>query len=198
MNIIERAKNIILRPAQTWAEIKDEQMSIGEVYLSYAIILAAIPAIGQFIGNAFIGYSVMGLHFRMGIVSALGYSIVSYVLSLVGIYISALIANALAPSFGSEQNLTNAVKAVAFSMTPSWIAGVLYIIPPLSILAILAGLYGIYLFYLGLPLLMNTPKDKALIYVIIVIVLTIVVYFLIGAITSAIFIAGPVGRGIIE
>jgi len=198
MNIIERAKNIILRPAQTWAEIKDEQMSIGEVYLSYAIILAAIPAIGQFIGNALVGYSVMGLHFRMGIVSALGYSIVSYVLSLVGIYILALIANALAPSFGSEQNLTNAVKAVAFSMTPSWIAGILYIIPPLSILAILAGLYGIYLFYLGLPLLMNTPKDKALIYVIIVIVLTAVVYLLIGAITSAIFIAGPVGRRIIE
>ncbi len=128
MNIVERAKNIILKPSKTWAEIKEEQMSIGEVYLSYAIILAAIPAIAQFIGNALIGYSVMGITFRMGIVNAFGYSIVFYVLSLVGVYILALIANALAPSFGSEQNLSNAFKAVTFSMTPSWIAGVLYII----------------------------------------------------------------------
>jgi len=54
-----------------------------------------------------------------------------------------LIANALASSFGSESNLTNAFKAVAFSMTPTWIAGFLYIIPPLSILVLLAVLYGI-------------------------------------------------------
>lgn len=195
MNIVERAKNIILKPSKTWAEIKEEQMSIGEVYLSYAIILAAIPAIAQFIGNALIGYSVMGITFRMGIVNAFGYSIVFYVLSLVGVYILALIANALAPSFGSEQNLSNAFKAVTFSMTPSWIAGVLYIIPQLSPLVILAGIYGIYLFYLGLPLLMNTPKDKALVYFIVVIVVTIIVYILIGVITSAIFVSTPAMRG---
>ncbi len=200
MSIVERAKNIILKPSQTWAEIKNEQVSIGELYLSYAVILAAIPAIAQFIGNALIGYSVMGVTFRIDILTALGYSIVYYVLSLIGLYIMALIANVLAPSFGSEQNLTNAFKAVVFSMTPSWIAGVLYIIPPLSILVILAGIYGIYLFYLGLPLLMNTPKDKALVYFIVVIVLTILVYILlvyilIGVITSAVFVSTFTMRG---
>ena len=195
MNIVERAKNILFKPSQTWAEIQKEQMSIAEIYLSYVVILAAIPAIAQFIGSAFIGYSVMGMHFRMGIGSALGYAIVSYIFSLIGVYIVALIANALASSFGTEPNLTNAFKAVAFSMTPTWVAGVLHIIPPLSILLILAGLYGIYLFYLGLPLLMNTPKEKGLIYVIVVIVITIVFYMILGFIASSIFIAGPMGRG---
>ena len=105
-----------------------------------------------------------------------------------------MIANALASSFGSESNLTNAFKAVAFSMTPTWIAGVLYIIPPFSILVLLAVLYGIYLFYLGLPLLMNTPKEKGLLYVIVVIVITIIFYIILGFITSALFIAGPMGQ----
>lgn len=195
MNVVERAKNIILRPSPTWEEIKDEQVSISELYLSYIIILAAIPAISQFIGGAFVGYSVMGMHYRLGIFNALAYSIVSYVMTLLGVYIVALIANALAPKFSSEQNLINAFKAVTFSMTPSWIAGVLYIIPPLSILVLLAGIYGIYLFYLGLPLLMNTPKDKALVYVIVVIVVTIIVYILIGFITSALFVSAPAIRG---
>lgn len=197
MNIIERAKKIIISPSQTWAEIKHEQMSIAELYLSYAMILALIPAVSQFIGSALVGYSFSGFHFRLGIGTALAYSIVSYVMSLLGIYLVAFIANLLAPSFDSEQNLTNAVKAVTFSMTPSFIAGVLYLIPPLSILVIIPSLYGIYLFYLGLPLLMNTPKNKALVYVIVVMVLTIVVYILIGALTSAIFITKPVIRGVI-
>lgn len=195
MNLVERAKGIILSPSDTWAEVKAEQATIGELYRSYAVILAAIPAIAQFIGSSMVGYSFMGTHFRMGIGSALASAIVSYVMSLVGIYIIALIADALAPNFGSQKNITNAFKAVVFSMTPSWVAGILYIFPPLSTLVIIAGIYGIYLFYLGLPLLMETPKEKALGYVIVVIVVTIIVFVIIGVITSSIFMSGPMGRG---
>jgi polyferredoxin len=79
MNIVERTKNILLKTSQTCAEIKNEHMIITEIYLSYVVILASIPAIAQFIGSAFIGYSVMGMHFRMGIGSALVYAIVSYI-----------------------------------------------------------------------------------------------------------------------
>ncbi len=197
MKFIERAKNIIFKPSQTWAEIKNEQISVEELYLSYAVILAAIPAVAQFIGSTVIGYSFMGTTFRLGVATALKYSILSYIFSLIGIYIIAMIANALAPSFRSEQNFNNALKAVIFSMTPTWIAGVLYIIPPLSVLVIIGGFYGIYLFYIGLPLLMNTPKEKALVYVILVIIITIVVYLLIGAITSIIFVSGHAIRGMI-
>lgn len=195
MNIVERAKGIILKPSETWQEIKAEQVTIGELYKSYAVILALIPSIAQFIGSSLIGYSFMGTHIRMGFGGAFGSAIVSYVLSLVGLYIVALIADALAPSFGSSKNITNAFKAVCFSMTPAWVAGVLYIFPPLSVLVIIAGLYGIYLFYLGLPLLMETPKEKALGYVIVVIVVTIVIYIVIGFITGMIFMSGPMGRG---
>lgn len=189
MNTIDRAKNIILRPKQTWEEIKDESMGISEIFYSYVLILAAIPAISEFIGSSLIGYSFMGMHYRLGVMTALGYSIFSYIMTIIGVYVVAVIANALAPKFDSEKNLTNALKAVAFSMTPSWIAGLLYLIPPLSILAILASIYGLYLFYLGLPLLMNTPKDKSLIYFIVVLIVTIVAYLVIGFITSALFVS---------
>ncbi len=187
MKIIERAKGIILKPSATWAEIKEEQVTIGELYKSYAVILAAIPAIAQFIGSAFIGYSFMGTSFRMDIGASFGSAITSYILSLVGIYIAALIANTLAPSFGSRKNIINAFKAVIYSMTPVWIAGIFYIIPSLSFLVLLAALYGIYLFYLGLPSLMDTPKEKSLRYVIVVIVVTIVFNIAIGVIVGAMF-----------
>ncbi|GAB4538904.1 MAG: Yip1 family protein [Thermodesulfovibrionia bacterium] len=195
MNIIERAKGIILKPSETWQEIKREQISIGELYTSYAVILAAIPAIAQFIGMGLIGYSFMGVHFRIGIGNALGYAISSYVLSLVGIYVAGFVVDTLAPSFSSQRDMVNACKSVVYSMTPVWVAGVFYIIPPLSVLVILAGIYGIYLFYLGLPLLMETPKEKALGYVIVVIIVTIIINFVFGMVANSIFIRGQMGMG---
>jgi|GEM_PF-2844880 hypothetical protein len=41
---------------------------------------------------------------------------------------------------------------------------------------------------------MNTPKEKGLLYVIVVIVITIIFYIILGFITSALFIAGPMGQ----
>jgi len=188
MDIIGRVKSIILKPSQAWVEIKEEKTTISELFTSYAAILATIPAVAQLIGYGLIGHSVLGVHFRLGIGRAFGHAIVYYILSLVGIYVVALIADALAPSFGSKKNILNAFKAVVFSMTPGWVGGIFYIIPTLSILAFLAALYGIYLFYLGLPLLMETPKEKSLGYVIVVIVVTFIVNVVIGAITGGIFL----------
>ncbi|MCX8031336.1 MAG: YIP1 family protein [Thermodesulfovibrionales bacterium] len=148
-------------------------------------MFATITPISQFIGSSFIGYSFMGTLFRLDSGSALASAIISYVLSLLSIYIIALIADALAPKFASKKNILNAFKAVVYSMTPSRIACILYIMPSLSILAFLAGLYGIYLFYLGLPLMMDTPKEKSTSYIIVVIIVTIVVNIVIGAIAEA-------------
>jgi len=193
MDIIGRVKSIILKPSQTWIEVKEEKMSISELYSSYAVILAAIPAVAQLIGYGLIGHSVLGVHFRWGIGRAFGQALIFYVLSLVSIYVVAVITDALAPSFGSKKNILNAFKAVAFSMTPGWVGGIFYIIPSLSILAVLTGLYGIYLFYLGLPVLMDTPKEKSIGYIVVVIIVTIVVHVVIGTVAGAIFTSRPMG-----
>ncbi len=187
MDIVERVKGILFNPSQEWAEIKSEENTIAQLYTSYAIILAAIPAVAQFIGNSIVGVSGFGVHVRWSVGNALGHAIVSYVFSLIGIYIVALIINALAPNFNSQKDTTSAFKLSLYSMTPVWIAGILYIIPALSVLVIIAGIYGIYILYLGLPILMNTPKDKAFIYVLVIIVASVAVYLVIGLIASAFF-----------
>ena len=90
------------------------------------------------------------------------------------------------------------MKLAVFSMTPGWIAGVLYIIPMLGILVILANLYGIYVLYLGFNTpLMETPKDKVIIYLIVSIVVIVVLMIVVGVILGAIFTVGAVGRGVL-
>jgi hypothetical protein len=195
MNIVQRVKDIILKPTDTWVEIRAEQATVKELYTSYAAILAAIPPLASFIGMSLLGFSMLSFSYRMPLGWGISHALVSYILSLVGLYVISLIIDGLAPSFGSQKNKVNALKVAVFSWTPSWIAGILMIIPALSPLAVLLSLYSLYLFYLGLPIMMETPKDKALGYFIVTILVSIVVFILIGVISNALFGFGRMGRG---
>lgn len=194
MNIVQRVKDILFKPKETWMEIKAESTGIKELYTSYALILAAIPPIATFIGMSLLGFSFFAFSYRLSIGWGISHAVVTYILSLVGLYVVALIIDALAPNFGSQKNLVQAMKVAVYSWTPSWIAGVLMIIPALSPLAMLLSLYSLYLFYVGLPVLMETPPDKALGYVIVTILVSVVVFIVIGFISNALFGFGGMGR----
>jgi hypothetical protein len=104
-----------------------------------------------------------------------------------------IIINALAPTFSSKSDATAAMKLAVYSMTPAWVAGVLYIIPLLDVLVILASLYGIYIMYLGFVCpMMDTPKDKVLPYMIVSLVVAVVVWAVVALILGAIFAVGGV------
>ena len=45
MSIIDRAKNIILKPAEEWNVIADEPATVSGLFTGYAMILAAIPLV---------------------------------------------------------------------------------------------------------------------------------------------------------
>ena len=124
---------------------------------------------------------------------AIMWGIIQYVLSIIGVIVFGFVLNMLAPSFSSRQDQIQATKLVAYAATPGLLAGILNILPQLSILAFIAGLYGLYILYLGIPVLMETPEDKRLIYLIVAIVAYIVIMAVVGAITSGVM-WGIVGR----
>jgi len=183
--MIERIKNILISPKTEWVKIKSEPAGVGQVMMGYAVPLALIPAVFGLLGRALIGVNlgILG-SFRIPIMYALAWAVVYYVLSLVLLYVFALIINALAPSFGSKPDMVKAFKLVVYSMTPAWIASVLNIFPLLGILVFLAGLYGLYILYVGFEPMMETPKDKVLVYFIVAIVVYIVIYFIVGALSG--------------
>jgi hypothetical protein len=167
MNLQTRVINILSKPAQEWPVIASESTDVAALYKEYIIPLAAIPAICGFLGMMLIGVTSMA--------SGLAGLIVGYVLSLVGIFLAAFIVDKLAPSFQSTGGIVQALKMVAFASTPSWVAGVLHLVPLLGALALLAALYGVYLFYLGLPSVMKTPPDKVIPYIVVSAVVIIVI-----------------------
>jgi len=189
MDIVQRVQSILFKPKEEWAKIKAEPATVAEIFTSYVMILAAIPAGFQFLGNVLVGkrLPLVGV-FRWPIGRALGYAVVSYVLALAAVYVFALIINELAPTFSSTKNMTSALKLSVYSMTPGWLAGVLYIVPGLWALSVVASLYGIYLLYLGFDTpMMETPKDKIPGYMALSIVVVIVIYVVLGWIVKGTF-----------
>ena len=189
MNLVDRAKNILLKPKQEWAVISAEPHTVQGLYTGYVMILAAIPAVASFIGFSLIGVSTFMGSYRWPITSGITHMILQYVLGLGWVYVLALIIDALAPNFGGEKNFIQALKVSAFSSTAMWLAGIFSIIPALAILGIL-GLYSLYLLYTGLPLLMKTPEDKAVPYTVVVIIIAIVLGLIVGAL-SALVVPSP-------
>jgi hypothetical protein len=184
MNLVERAKKLILQPKQEWQVIDAEPHTVQDLYTNYVMILAAIPAVCGFIGYSIVGIGAWGTTYRMPIGAGVANLVMGYLLSLAWVYVLALVIEAFAPKFGGKKDLDQALKLAAYTPTPAWIAGVFSIIPALSIIGWLASLYSLYLLFLGLPILMKAPEDKAIPYFLVVILAAIVlsvVFFIIAA-----------------
>lgn len=187
MQIQARATNILTKPAVEWPIIAQEPSDVATLMREYAAPLSAIAAISRFIGMSIVGLSLpFGGTFRVGLVRGCVGAIVSWVLGLVGVYIAAVVVEKLAPTFQSSGNTVQALKLVVYSSTPVWVAGVLYLIPALSVLVLIAALYAVYLFYLGLPVVMHTPTDRVIPYMLVSALVMIVLAVVLGLVTGAI------------
>ncbi|HPW17689.1 MAG TPA: Yip1 family protein [Candidatus Aminicenantes bacterium] len=189
MNIVARVRAILVEPRDEWARIKAEPGTPAGLFTSYAAVLAAVPAGFQFLGNILVGRRLpfVGLY-RWPVGRALGNAVVAYVLSLAAVYLFALIIRELAPSFASARDTTAALKLAVYSMTPAWVAGVLYIVPGLWALGVLASLYGLYILYLGLDApMMGTPKDRVGSYLAVCVLVVIGLHVVINLFLKMIF-----------
>ena len=176
--LIARVQGILLKPAAEWDVIDGEAATVPGLFTGYACILAAIPPI------AMILQGFLFLHW--GLVATLVIAPLSYIASLVGVYIMGMIIDALAPSFDGQKNQVQAMKLAVYPYTAAWVAGILNIVPMLGILAVIAAFYGLYILYLGLPKLMKCPEDKTMGYFVVSLVVAIVVNLVIGAVIASI------------
>lgn len=181
-SLVGRVKAILLSPRSEWPVIAQESATASSIYTRYVLPLAAIPAICGAIGlMGFAGSFYGGVGFSP--MWAVRFAVSLYVESLIVIFLMSLVIDAFAPTFGGQKNQVQALKVAAYSATASWIAGVFALIPALGILR-LVGLYSLYLLYLGLPVVMKAPADRALTYTIAIIVALVVMFVVIGAIAG--------------
>lgn len=186
MNLIQRAKNMIITPKTEWNVVATEEPNPSQVVMGYTLPLALVMAIAAFIGYGFVG--VNAYFFRIKGIDWGLYMAISVLLNAVlSVFITAFVVDALAPSFKSEKNFGRSVQLVAYGATGGLVAGIFYIIPSISgIFLIAGGIYSLYLFYIGLGPIKKTPDEQRALYLVVCIVILIVVYMLLGYILGKI------------
>lgn len=194
MNIVERAKNILIKPKDEWEVISRENTPVAQLVTNYLLLLALIPAAAQFVRYGLIGYGVFG---SVSISWGINQAVVTYINSVGGAFLSALIINMLAPNFASQKNFNKVMELVVYSYTASFVAGFFYLIPGLGILAILGSLYGLYLLYIGMKPMMQTPEDKLAPYFVVSLLVIIGVAVILSLILKAILLSKYAVPGIV-
>jgi len=190
--LVHRVQGILLKPREEWIKIKEEFFPlISQLFSSYVLILAALPPVIGFLANLLYGgfkkpYS--GWSWNVAGKNLLFY-IVTYIFSLIVVYVIGRIINVLAPIFSSRRNNLSSLKLAVYSLTPYWIGGVLYLVPRTGwILRDLVAMYGIYILYSGYAeSLMETPREKVLKYLIASGILAIVLIAGVEIILRALF-----------
>ena len=185
MDIIARAKAMLVAPAAEWPVVAKEPGDPAFLFGNYVAVLAFIPAVAGFIGTSIVGVWTPAGTVRVPVPAGLFNALFGYVLAFVMVYALALIIDALAPSFAGEKNFPNALRLSVYSCTPLWLAGIFMVIPGLRFLVVL-GLYGGYILWSGLPSLMKSPPGKAIVYAASTIACACVLAVALGGIQAAI------------
>ena len=186
MDLFERVKNILLQPKNEWLKIASETASVQSLYVGYILILAAIGPLAMMVRSVAAGFGT-GIPFAIGV----------YLLTLVSVFIVALIVDTLAPTFGSERNFVGSLKVVAYAYTAVWVAGIFRLIPTVGgVIALIAGIYSIYTFYLGLPPVKKCPPAKTVAYTIVVLICNILLFWVLGLVLLPMMLGGGmIGMG---
>lgn len=165
MSIVERAKNIIFKPADEWNVIAAEPATIGRLFTGYAMPLALIPALigvaaGLLMNSLLSEYGAGGTTelTASGLVTQM---VIDYALGLVLLMAMACLVKAISPSFNGGNDLVQATKLIVYAGTPAWVLAIFLIIPILGFIVYLGAIaYSVYLIYLGLNPVLRVPKEK--------------------------------------
>lgn len=179
--LVSRVRNILVSPKTEWDVIDAEPATAQGLFTGYTLILALIPLVASILPGLMASAAVNLVGRVWGVGASISpvwivlEAVKNYVISIIGVLVTALIIDAFASSFGAQRNRIQALKVATYAATAGWVAGFFWIVPLLNILiGIAACIYVAYLIYLGLRQVMHAPEDKAVGYAVVSILVSIV------------------------
>ena len=170
---------LISKPNAFFQELRHDARPASQVFKDFLWIVALIPSVSTFIGKA-----IVGTH---GYTTPLGrtflWAVYTYLFSLFGVWLTARVIEYVSPNFDTPRDFNGAFRLVTYSSTPAFVAGIFQIIPALSLLSV-TGLYSLYLLYNYLPLVLQTPEDKAQSFSLVAVVIVVLTWAVVSGVAS--------------
>ena len=194
--MLNRIKNILLQPASEWSVISNEPASVKSIFSGYAIPLSALQFVATVVamGVLGIGAELMELGgISVSLADTVLRGVISFAMSLVLLYVLALVCSKIAPSFNGNSDLVQALKLFTYSSTPTWVLGAIMpflmgsmgLMMLVSLLSLAALGYAIYLIYIGAGPTLGIPQEKLAGFTVVIIAIYIGLAVIVYGITSA-------------
>jgi hypothetical protein len=191
--LTQRVKGLLLSPRAEWSAIAAEPVTPGDVWMGYVVPLALIAPVALGVSQVVFGTSfpLVGV-VKAALVTGIAAALLTFALSLAQVAVLAYCVNAMAPKFQAVPDRLAALQVVAYSMTPIWLVGALYLLPALSFLWIFAAVYALVLALFGLRTLMRCTPQQALAYAFTTLGIAFALWVITGTIVTALMGFGPV------
>jgi hypothetical protein len=156
-------------------ELAEEEQIAGEVFRSYLVYAAAVPAIAAFVGNAIVGDKGV----LAPAVPALLRSALFYGLMIGHVFLVAELLAYVSPYFELEPDFNRSFAFVAYALAPAFGAGAFYLLPVLRPFS-LAGLYSLYLIYTYSPPVFRVRDEVSRPFAMAAVALTVATWFVLS------------------
>ena len=162
------ALGLLLHPEREWRCIHNEQESVGHMYISHAMLMAAVPAVAACIGTTHAGWRVGdGETIRLTLQSAIILSLLTWLAILGGIALMGSLIYWMSRTYDAAPDISECVVFTAYCATPMLMAGIAALQPSLT-LTLIAGSIGLgwttYLIYSGVPTFMDIPREEGFLF----------------------------------
>ncbi len=166
--VLNHVWGLFVHPLDEWKSIREERCTVGKCFCSHVLFLSAIPAIAGYIGTTQVGWSYgAGEVHKLTAQSAMQVAILTYLVMLVAVFSLGKAIHWMGQTYGSKQNLAASIALAAYTATPLWLIGIMFLYPLLwlnMLVAMPALAYTVYLLYTGVPVMMGVSKERGFLF----------------------------------
>lgn len=191
--VLQHIWGLFAQPQEEWRAIRDERCTISKCYCSHVLLLAAIPVIAGFIGTTQVGWQIGTRIFKLTPDSALIIAAGSYITMLVAVFSIGWLIHWMGQTYGARQPLPQCIALAAYSATPLWLIGIMWLYPVLwfnLLIGLPALAYSVYLLYTGVPIIMSIPEERGFLFSSAVLAVGLVTLVAVLAISAILWLSG--------
>lgn len=159
---------ILFRPHEEWQKIRDRNDTALSHYIRYLILIALLPPVAWYFGSTEIGWTLTGRQIKLVPESAMQIMILFYISILVGIGVLGYMVHWMSETYeAKDSSFSKGVSIAAYTCTPMFICGAIGFYPILwldILLGVAAACYTVYLLYIGVPIVMEIPKERGFLF----------------------------------
>lgn len=196
--MIQHSFGLLVRPSVAWRTIADLPANSLATLVLYPCLMALLPAVAFYYGTTQVGWSVGsgGQVIKLTPESARQICILFYLTMIACVAIIGYSIHWMSDTYGASSTVTKGIVIAGLTATPLFIAGLVGVYPILwldMLVGVAAVSWAVYLMYLGIPIVMDIPKERGFLFssAVLAIALVILICLMVGSVILWEFGAAP-------